>query len=62
MARTSLFGPKDGGERVQGELSRTGTHLFERARKELAKLAKIEWSRVSDSDVIEYLARDRKME
>lgn len=60
MARTSLFGSKHGGDRVQGDLTEEGARLFEVARDALQKLAKRHAGRdhgVSDGEVIEYLAR-----
>lgn len=57
MGRPTLFGPKRGGRRVQGLLTREGTRLFKAARARVAGL----WGKpqriVSDGDVIEYLAR-----
>lgn len=57
MARPSMFGPREGGERVQGVLTKTATQLFERARRRLAEISGWDWGRCSDADVIEFLAR-----
>lgn len=65
MARTSLFGPKDGGDRVQGGLTSAGASAFELARVELFQLVTKVTGRmpagVSDGDTIEYLARGRRV-
>lgn len=56
MGRPCVFRDKDGGDRVQGFITKTGAEKFERARRQLAELAI--WVRApSDADVIEYLAR-----
>lgn len=58
--RTSIYGPKDGGDRVQGVMTRTGSRLFEHARQRLNMLAKKHAGRdygVSDGETIEFLAR-----
>ena len=60
MARTSIFGEKDG-DRVQGELTSVGSADFEHARSKLAdivfKIAGVRPKSVSDGDTIEFLAR-----
>jgi hypothetical protein len=55
--RESLFRGKTGGDRVQGVLTPIGSGRFESARVRLARIAGREPERVSDADVIEYLAR-----
>jgi hypothetical protein len=60
MPRVSCFGNKDGGARVQGDLSPAGSAAFERARSRvsayLRRVTGRAWS-VSDGDTIEFLAR-----
>jgi len=55
--RESLFRGKRGGDRVQGVLTPVGSRRFEAARARLGRLAGKESERVSDADVIEFLAR-----
>lgn len=52
-----MFRGKRGGMRVQGVLTPFGGQAFEKARKKLARLVKRTPDKVSDADVIEYLAR-----
>lgn len=53
----SIFRNKQGGDRVQGNITPIGSRRFEQARARLGRLAGWECERVSDADVIEYLAR-----
>lgn len=53
----SIFRNKDGGDRVQGNITPIGSIRFEHARARLAKLDGRETEETSDGDVIEYLAR-----
>ena len=55
--RVSIFRNKEGGDRVQGILTKAGSQRFHAARKRLAELAGRDLELVSDADVIEYLAR-----
>ncbi len=64
MGRASIFrGKMRGGKRVQTILTAHGCARFEAARKDLGRLYKEVTGRVamvvSDSDVVEYLARGR---
>jgi len=59
--RTSMFGDKAEGLRIQGVLSRAGGVVFEHARIDLARIYEdatgTPWkSKVSDADVVEFLA------
>jgi hypothetical protein len=64
MGRHSIFRGKMNGIRVQGILTKEAGKRFEAARSDLEKLATAitgeRPSVVSDSDVIEYLARGPK--
>jgi len=60
FGRPSIFRGKDGGTRLQAVITPAGTVRFEQARARLAKLASWEVERVSNADVIEYLARGDK--
>ncbi len=51
----SLF--KNKTERVQGYITKVGSRRFSVARQRLAELAGVKPTRVSDADVIEFLAR-----
>lgn len=55
--RPSIFGPKDGTQRIYASgLTKRGAQLFKAAKARLKKLAK--WpGTVSDGDAIEYLVR-----
>ena len=53
--RPSIF--RDKVARVQGMISKAGATAFEQRRKQLAKLAGWDVKKVSDADVIEYMAR-----
>lgn len=53
----SIFRNKKGGARYQGVLTKPGSMKFEEARKRLAKLAARRVRKVSDADVMEFLAR-----
>ena len=53
--RPSIFRNKE--VRVQGMISKAGSIAFEQRRQQLAKLAGWDVKKVSDADVIEYLAR-----
>lgn len=55
--RESLFRGKKGGDRVQGVLTPRGSRRFEAARARLGRLINKDPEKVSDADVIEYLAR-----
>lgn len=55
--RPSIFGSKDGGERIQGVLTPVGSVRFNQARQRLAKIAGWEPEDVSDADTAEFLAR-----
>lgn len=59
--RASLFRGKQGGMRVQGNLTKIGGQCFEQARGRLKKLYRsvigTNPKTVSDADTIEYLAR-----
>lgn len=55
--RDSIFRHKEGGDRVQGVITKIGSEKFEAARGKLGKLAKRDRQHVSDADTIEYLAR-----
>ena len=57
FGRKSIFRDKEGGGRVQGDLTLVGLLCFERARVRLARIAVRKVPQVSDADVIEYLAR-----
>lgn len=50
---------KESKYRVQGFLTPFGMGAFERHRRALAKRVKKEASKVSDADVVEYLARGK---
>lgn len=56
-AKVSLFHGKDKKDRLQGILTKVGIKKFEHARRQLAGLARLKPSQVSDGDTIEYLAR-----
>jgi hypothetical protein len=64
MGRASIFREKDGGDRVQGVITRRGAQAFEWKRQELAALYERIMGRapttVSDADVIEFMARGEK--
>lgn len=63
MANTSIFGSKDGGDRVQGTLTRDGAAAFERVRARIALYVRRLSGRdvaVSDGETIEYLARGER--
>lgn len=53
--RPSIFKNKQ--VRVQGVISTMGSTCFEQRRKQLAKLSGWDAKKISDADVIEYLAR-----
>lgn len=55
--RPSIFGSKAGGDRVQGNITKTGSRRFEVERSRLARLVAWETEKVSDADVIEFMAR-----
>jgi hypothetical protein len=57
ISTRAIFPDKAGGDRVQGIITPVGSTRFEHARRRLGKLAEREVERVSDADVIEYLAR-----
>ena len=57
FGRPAIFRDKVGGRKVQGRMTPAGSTRFERARRNLAKLAAWEVEAVSDADVIEFLAR-----
>jgi hypothetical protein len=61
FGRHSIFRGKDGGDRLQGVITRDGSKAFERERRRLARLYRDITGQaptvVSDADVIEYLAR-----
>lgn len=42
---------------VHGSLTKVGGELFEKARRRLAKVAKLDVGKVSDGATVEYLAR-----
>jgi len=53
----SIFRNKKGGTRYQGVLTKPGSARFEDARNSLAKLASRPVKRITDADVMEFLAR-----
>lgn len=53
--RPAIF--RDKKVRVQGMISKAGAVAFEQRRQQLAKLAGWDPKKVSDADVIDYLAR-----
>lgn len=53
----SIFRNKKAGTRYQGVLTKRGSKKFEDARGTLAKLAKRPVERITDADVMEYMAR-----
>lgn len=55
--RESLFRGKKGGDRVQGVLTPAGSRRFEQARARLGRMIGKDAEKVSDADVIEFLAR-----
>jgi cobalamin biosynthesis protein CobD/CbiB len=55
--RESLFRGKAGGDRVQGVITPIGSRRFEAARARLGRMVGRDAERVSDADVIEFLAR-----
>lgn len=59
--RESIFPGKINGVRIQGVLTKRGARAFEQSRKALAKVYELETGRqpprISDADVVEYLAR-----
>lgn len=57
MSRPTIFGDKSTGTRKQGVITAKGETAFQAARKRLAKLVGWPESRVSDGDVIEFMAR-----
>jgi len=57
MARPAIFGTKHHKARYQGILSEEGAARFEQARVRLAELVGWAIDRVSDGDVMEYMAR-----
>lgn len=57
VGRRSVFRNKEGGGRVQGEITQDGLIAFGDARIRLAELVGREPDKISDADVIEYLAR-----
>lgn len=57
MGRPSIFRDKKGGRYVQGIITKAGGRLFSAHRKRLAEIANRAPAKVSDADVIEYLAR-----
>jgi hypothetical protein len=57
--RASIYRDKRGGDRVQGVITKTGSHAFEDARKRLARIVRRATDQISDADVIEWLARGR---
>jgi hypothetical protein len=57
MGRPSIFRDKQGGKRIMAIISQVGALQFETARRRLALLANWPPARVSDADVVEYLAR-----
>jgi hypothetical protein len=60
MGRASIFRDKEGGDRVQGVITKDGSKAFEAARKRLALLARRPVTQVSDADTIEFLARGER--
>jgi len=60
MGRPVIFRDKEGGERVQGNLTKKGAEYFRGARLQLANMAGVEYSKVTHADVIEFLARGVK--
>lgn len=55
--RPSIFGSKAGGDRVQGNITKSGSKRFEEERRRLAAIVSWETEKVSDADVIEFMAR-----
>lgn len=56
MPWPSVFKPKNPKHHITvGGMTNAGARAFEQARRRLQKLSKV--SRVSDADVVEYLAR-----
>lgn len=53
--RPAIF--RDKTVRVQGMITAMGAKCFEERRRQLAKLSKWDVNKISDADVIEYLAR-----
>jgi len=60
MGRPSVFRPKPPETNVHGRLTLEGRRMFELARKALAKIVGWKSERVSDGDVIEFLARGER--
>lgn len=61
MGRPSVYGPKESKKIQTISLTAKGAKLFEQARERLRKLAK--WQgKVSDSDTIEFLVRDKELD
>lgn len=54
---SAIFKDKQGGDRIQGTITKVGSQRFEAARRRLARLANREVERTSDADTVEYLAR-----
>lgn len=52
----SKFGPKAGGKRYQGVVTRKGASDFERGRRQFASVTSQKPSAASDGDTMEYLA------
>lgn len=57
MPKQCIFGSKVGGSRYQGIMTRRGAIRFEERRRELAIVADVPLTLVSDADVFEFLAR-----
>lgn len=59
--RESIFRGKANGVRIQGVLTKAGGVAFEQSRKALGKVYELETGRkpprISDAEVVEYLAR-----
>ena len=54
--RASLFRGKEGGDRVQGVLTRAGSTAFAHQKQKLGRLVGKDPEKLSDADVIEFLA------
>jgi hypothetical protein len=59
MGPPTVYAPKSGKRRYQGNTTEAGGAKFERARKRLGDLTGIK--RISDGDVFEYLASVREL-
>lgn len=60
MGRPAVFRKKLAENNIHARMTAEGSRLFEQARARLATIVDWKPARVSDSDVLEYLARGEK--